>query len=867
MKKFQLFVAFIFMATTVFCQDIPQTPEWLKESCEGGVFKVMPEGYYRVDRFMNAKGSNPKGMWMTLPNSYSALEAQQNLKLPVLSRATHKQQSIATSNAYLTLCMARPAAGVWIEDKKGEAQLLPFYILNNPGRTPKENLKHKEYNDLLKTNKVLHLRPHNNSGAVQIFYITTPENLANFRRDFPHLAQSSDDAIKKLIIDRNIITKGPPVLVDQPKAANDNNRTPPSPANDNNGRSPNPPLPPSPTFKLKDNIETRHMNDIKNTYNKLPGGVLVDSRTLLPTSIYKIAWDNEKMAFIFNDTYAYETHLREDEIAEICRLAQSRDPRMGAISQDEFINLNPNSTVAEALSSADIVLGKILYGSDMQGNKTPNGLVKGYENPEEKDNKTLRWCLFNWGKTSKIAEKEISSLQQRVFIEFKGFDFELKSNWMASTNADIQVSYQTFTTDYFTGKQVFSEKTPDKVMPEFAKAVTFFRNNYAAFENQYPELAKARAIAEVFSICKAIREKGLVIENQEFAVMPVLEIPTTYEFYNNYEADSEQSKEAATILNRLSWFPAWMLGKDGKFKMYYLRLDYACKAHDYEKIAEYRVKLLELLDKMDKFSVFFEQKPKLIAMVKATHATGIFAKVNFGRKYLAENRYTAEANLFGALKYFERMAKIEPNNAINFQGLNTIYELLKEEEKAKNAFQQYVTLLEKEAKTDIDAMNSLALLLYYGNSKYSVTVDKERATELFNKAINKNHAVACYNLAYISYFDKEHNDLFKSKELFEKSLQLGYVEAANMLGIAAYNNKDYSTALNYLKQSAQEGSAESKYVLGRMYLNGEGVEANKDTTYLYWKQSAELGYSRAKSELQDLEIAYSMSVISEKQRF
>lgn len=80
--------------------------------------------------------------------------------------------------------------------------------------------------------------------------------------------------------------------------------------------------------------------------------------------------------------------------------------------------------------------------------------------------------------------------------------------------------------------------------------------------------------------------------------------------------------------------------------------------------------------------------------------------------------------------------------------------------------------------------------------------------------------------------NKDHNDITKAKELLKKSLQLDYADAANLLGIFAYyNGKDYPTALEYFKQSAQEGNAESKYMLGVMYFNGNGVTVNKETAY------------------------------------
>lgn len=58
-----------------------------------------------------------------------------------------------------------------------------------------------------------------------------------------------------------------------------------------------------------------------------------------------------------------------------------------------------------------------------------------------------------------------------------------------------------------------------------------------------------------------------------------------------------------------------------------------------------------------------------------------------------------------------------------------------------------------------------------------------------------------------------------------------------IVGFAAYENGDYTTAYPYLTKSARDGNVDAMYLLGRMFQYGEGVTKNY-TEAMSWYQKA-----------------------------
>jgi TPR repeat protein len=60
-------------------------------------------------------------------------------------------------------------------------------------------------------------------------------------------------------------------------------------------------------------------------------------------------------------------------------------------------------------------------------------------------------------------------------------------------------------------------------------------------------------------------------------------------------------------------------------------------------------------------------------------------------------------------------------------------------------------------------------------------------------------------------------------------------------GLKAYNAQDYATALKEWRFLAERGNARAQYVLGHMYINGEGVIQNDKEAATWFRKAAEQG--------------------------
>jgi uncharacterized protein len=68
-------------------------------------------------------------------------------------------------------------------------------------------------------------------------------------------------------------------------------------------------------------------------------------------------------------------------------------------------------------------------------------------------------------------------------------------------------------------------------------------------------------------------------------------------------------------------------------------------------------------------------------------------------------------------------------------------------------------------------------------------------------------------------------------------------------GEAAYNRKDYGTALHEWQPLAQRGNAIAQNWLGRMYQQGLGVHKDEIEAVRLYRQAAAQGYAAAQSNL------------------
>ncbi len=68
-------------------------------------------------------------------------------------------------------------------------------------------------------------------------------------------------------------------------------------------------------------------------------------------------------------------------------------------------------------------------------------------------------------------------------------------------------------------------------------------------------------------------------------------------------------------------------------------------------------------------------------------------------------------------------------------------------------------------------------------------------------------------------------------------------------GLDAYRNNDYKTAVQEFHPLAEQGNALAQYMLGDMYIDGEGVPHDYKQTVKWYRLSAEQGYEAAQNAL------------------
>ena len=63
--------------------------------------------------------------------------------------------------------------------------------------------------------------------------------------------------------------------------------------------------------------------------------------------------------------------------------------------------------------------------------------------------------------------------------------------------------------------------------------------------------------------------------------------------------------------------------------------------------------------------------------------------------------------------------------------------------------------------------------------------------------------------------------------------------------MAAYDRRDYATAIRGFRVYAEQGSPRAQYSLGLMYANGEGVPQDDAEAVRWYRLAAEQGYADA----------------------
>jgi len=121
--------------------------------------------------------------------------------------------------------------------------------------------------------------------------------------------------------------------------------------------------------------------------------------------------------------------------------------------------------------------------------------------------------------------------------------------------------------------------------------------------------------------------------------------------------------------------------------------------------------------------------------------------------------------------------------------------------------------------------------------------DYQSGDDWFRKAAAQGNADAQYDLGYS--FENGlgvKQDLAEAAIWYQRAAEKGHILAQNRLGmICAFSRKDYAEAAQWFRRAAEQGDATAENSLGALYLQGLGVQQDKNEAFKLFQQSAQGG--------------------------
>ena len=139
------------------------------------------------------------------------------------------------------------------------------------------------------------------------------------------------------------------------------------------------------------------------------------------------------------------------------------------------------------------------------------------------------------------------------------------------------------------------------------------------------------------------------------------------------------------------------------------------------------------------------------------------------------------------------------------------------------------------------AQSNLSRMYVFGRG---IPLDYKKAFYWQTKAAEQGYAIAQYDLG-VTYQKGAGipQDYKKAIHWYIKSGEQGFPPAKNNLSALIRESK------NNIKSSAEQGDAEAQFILGFMYLRGEGVFKSKKQAYQWFTKAAEKGNAEAQLKL------------------
>lgn len=137
-----------------------------------------------------------------------------------------------------------------------------------------------------------------------------------------------------------------------------------------------------------------------------------------------------------------------------------------------------------------------------------------------------------------------------------------------------------------------------------------------------------------------------------------------------------------------------------------------------------------------------------------------------------------------------------------------------------------------------------------------VEKNEARAIQILDILTQTGHVLSCAIMGAMyleGYGDLVKQDIKQAKLHLEYAAEKGNADAQGLLAMLHHDSEYYSTALYYARLSARQNNGYGYAVMGRCFLEGEGVEPNVEEGMKFLRKAVEEGCEEAKDYLAEWE--------------
>jgi conjugative relaxase-like TrwC/TraI family protein len=311
-------------------------------------------------------------------------------------------------------------------------------------------------------------------------------------------------------------------------------------------------------------------------YGKLPGGIVVEGHARSEIPIRSLTFDvTRPTALRINGTLAFDTRLSPEETAliwdAVLETAQAADD-FGALSQQETIGIDNDTTIGANMMRADNFAGGIVYGYDSQF-VLGKSHVASYSNPLlEETGKLGRQEVI-----TRLCFNNLYDLVPQFFLKATDTSFASPQAGVfaaISTNVTAAIGVVGSGGGIVTALPAFPGKSPlvaDR-FPEVYRTFRHFAEHFADYRLSEVTLARAMAYAELILLLRLARMQNASLSGREHARQLVaqrqhLVLPRFDYTLRSHEYASAIKTAAESLRDKLvNAFPVFRIGQEIRFE-------------------------------------------------------------------------------------------------------------------------------------------------------------------------------------------------------------------------------------------------------------------------------------------------------------